>query len=111
MTFSVMSQLFEEAGDVFFALGDRTRQSILIRLIDAGCDGLRVGEITQQTYLSRPSVSHHLKILKDAQIVNLYTAGTKNYYYVDGINTSLFQLKSLFDQITDFIQQLKKTGT
>ena len=30
--------------------------------------GLRVGEITKQTHLSRPAVSHHLRILREAGI-------------------------------------------
>lgn len=37
----------------------------------------------KKTHLSRPAVSHHLKILKEAEIVNLRREGTKNYYYLD----------------------------
>lgn len=110
MTFSTMAELFENSGDALFALGDQTRQSIMTNLILAGCEGLRVGEITQQTHLSRPSVSHHLKILKEAKLVNLYTIGTKNYYYVDAESTSLIELKSLFVTISDFIGELKQNG-
>ncbi len=36
-----------------------------------------MGEITEKTHLSRPAVSHHLKILKEAEIVNLRREGTK----------------------------------
>lgn len=47
------------------------------------CNGVRVGAITEMTNLSRPAVSHHLSILKDAGLVKLRREGTKNYYYFD----------------------------
>ena len=47
------------------------------------CSGVRVGKITQKTHLSRPAVSHHIQILKDAGIVKMRREGTKNYYYLD----------------------------
>ena len=47
------------------------------------CSGVRVGEITERTHLSRPAVSHHLQILKDARLVKMRREGTKNYYYFD----------------------------
>lgn len=61
------------------------RQSIILGMIRYAddCNGMRVGEITQLTSLSRPAVSHHLQILKDAGIVKVRREGTKNYYYFD----------------------------
>jgi len=47
------------------------------------CSGVRVMEITERTHLSRPAVSHHLQILKDAGILKMRREGTKNYYYFD----------------------------
>lgn len=47
------------------------------------CSGLRVCEITEKTNLSRPAVSHHLQILKNAGIVKVRKEGTKNCYYFD----------------------------
>ena len=43
-------------------------------------DGLNVNEITRQTNLSRPAISHHLKILKDTGLVEVRQHGTSNYY-------------------------------
>ncbi|MEG6523627.1 ArsR/SmtB family transcription factor [Desulfotomaculum sp. 1211_IL3151] len=40
---------------------------------------MRVGEIKAKTHLSRPAVSHHLKILKDIGIVKMREEGTKNF--------------------------------
>ena len=45
--------------------------------------GIRVNIITEQSSLSRPAVSRHLNILKDAGLIKLRREGTKNYYYFD----------------------------
>lgn len=93
---------FKTCAQVLAAIGDETRQLIIVALIDAGCEGVRVGEITAQTHLSRPTVSHHLKILKDAGIVRVYKITTKNYYFLDP--TSWIQnLKSLVTHIQEQI--------
>jgi len=61
------------------AIGDETRQSIITELMGE-CKGLRVGEITAKTHLSRPAVSHHMRILLDCGLVTLDKNGTKNFY-------------------------------
>ena len=59
-------------------------QKILTALGDGGnCSGMRVNDIAEKTSLSRPAVSHHLQILKDAGIAKMRREGTKNYYYFD----------------------------
>lgn len=61
---NMIKEDFLNAQKVLLAIGDETRQSILLVLMGTDCQtGLRVGEITEQTHLSRPAVSHHLKIL------------------------------------------------
>ncbi len=66
------------------AIGDETRQHLILEMMQIGkCSGVRVGEITQKTNLSRPAVSHHLKIMKEAGIVKVRREGTKNFYYFD----------------------------
>lgn len=68
--------------NILLALGDENRQAIVVSLLEAGCDGIRVGQLTEQTHLSRPAVSHHLKILKEAELVSVRQDGTKHYYAV-----------------------------
>ncbi|MCB7303714.1 metalloregulator ArsR/SmtB family transcription factor [Bariatricus massiliensis] len=87
---------FEECRDAFTAIGDETRQLILLVLLEGDLSGIRVGEIARKTHLTRPSVSHHLQILKGAGIVNMRKEGTKNYYYVSLDKT---QWKSMVDLI------------
>ncbi|QSB09587.1 winged helix-turn-helix transcriptional regulator [Lysinibacillus fusiformis] len=86
---------FINSQKVLLAIGDETRQAILMVLMGTDCQtGLRVGEITKQTHLSRPAVSHHLKILRDAGVILMRKEGTKNFYYID-IRTKLGSLKNL----------------
>ena len=61
---------FRGCRDVLIALGDENRLHLLYQMMVAENPmGIRVGEITKRTNLSRPAVSHHLKLLRDAGIV------------------------------------------
>src|SRR3546814_15537240 len=59
------------------ALGDRTRRSILLAL---GERPQAVGELASDLPVSRPAVSQHLKVLKDAGLVVEQAAGTRRTY-------------------------------
>lgn len=65
---------------VFFALSDPTRRQVLesIRLQPSA-----VGKIAEHLPVSRPAVSQHLKVLKDAGLVSEERKGTRNIYSVD----------------------------
>lgn len=90
---------FKDCRKAISAIGDETRQLILITLLESDFNGIRVGEITEKTHLSRPAVSHHLKILKEAEIVNMRREGTKNYYYLDSKKSQWKSLKDLINLI------------
>jgi DNA-binding transcriptional ArsR family regulator len=65
---------------VFAALTDPTRRTVFERLRE----GPRpVGEIARGLPVSRPAVSQHLKVLKDAGLVNDCSEGTRRIYYID----------------------------
>lgn len=92
---NIIKEDFINCQMVLLAIGDETRQSILMVLMETDCqNGLRVGEITEQTHLSRPAVSHHLKILRDAGVILMRKEGTKNFYYIN-VRTKLGLLKTL----------------
>ena len=63
------------------ALGDATRRAILFRLADLG--PLAVGELARDFPISRPAISQHLRILKDAHLVVDRPAGTRRLYAVN----------------------------
>lgn len=78
-----MLNQFAACRKLLIALGDETRQAIIAVLASADCEeGMRVGEITERTHLSRPAVSHHVKILLDAEVIGLRRQGTMNFYYL-----------------------------
>lgn len=54
---------------------------ILEMMKTGNCTGVRVNEITEKTHLSRPAISHHLQILRDAGILKMRREATKNYYF------------------------------
>ena len=62
------------------ALGDPTRRAIFERL---GRGPLAVGEIASGLPVSRPAVSQHLKVLKDAGLVIDRPDGTRRLYQLD----------------------------
>ena len=72
--------------------------------------GLRVGEITKQTHLSRPAVSHHLRILREAGIIFNAKRRYKNFYYID-IRTKLSLLKNLVVDIEKLLHNFYPTLT
>ena len=81
---AVLAEEFASCTKILTALGDETRQHLILEMMRfEDCSGVRVCEITEKTNLSRPAVSHHLQILKDAGIVKMRKEGTKNYYYFD----------------------------
>jgi DNA-binding transcriptional ArsR family regulator len=66
--------------DPFEALGDPNRREIL-RLL--GAEGLAVGEIAEAMPISRPAVSRHLRLLKDAGLVAERAEGTRRIYQLE----------------------------
>ena len=76
-----LAQEFSGCRHILQALGDETRQHLILSMMQMGqCEGCRVGAITEKTSLSRPAVSHHLQILKQAGLLKVRREGTKNYY-------------------------------
>lgn len=81
------------------AMGDETRQHILMVMLEGECGGNRILDITERTNLSRPAVSHHMQILKDAGLVKVRKEGTKHYYYLDMDDNEIDKLCGLFQDI------------
>ena len=67
----------------FTALGDEHRQRILLTF-EPG-ERLNVGQIVAVSTLSRSAVSHHLKILKAAQVLDSEKVGKEVFYWVDKV--------------------------
>jgi DNA-binding transcriptional ArsR family regulator len=67
-------------GDALTALADPTRRTIFERL---AVQPSAVGELARELPVSRPAVSQHLKVLKDAGLVRDRAVGTRRIYHLD----------------------------
>ena len=83
--------------DPWAALADPTRRDILERLLDRPRP---VGELAEDLPISRPAVSQHLKVLKDAGLVADTQAGTRRIYHVqpDGLSALRAELDRFWSQ-------------
>jgi DNA-binding transcriptional ArsR family regulator len=66
--------------DALTALGDPTRRAIFEQLAERPC---AVVELARALPVSRPAVSQHLKVLKQARLVTDRAAGTRRIYRLD----------------------------
>lgn len=78
------------------ALGDPTRRAIFERLAKGP---LAVGDIAKKLPVSRPAVSQHLKVLKEASLVRDRADGTRRLYEID--KKGLQMLREYFDRFWD----------
>ncbi|QFT87630.1 Transcriptional repressor SdpR [Bacillus sp. THAF10] len=86
--------VFRSCIPLFTTLSDPARQDIILLLAEH--ESLSVNEIANSSTLSRPAISHHLKILRDNHLVQIEQKGTMRYYSLT-LETSVSQLKALID--------------
>lgn len=98
---------FKACQKTLLALGDENRQHLILEMMQMGdCGGVRVGAITEKTHLSRPAVSHHLSVLKEAGIIKMRKEGTKNYYYFDMDAEAIQRLMQMLTHVKALMERL-----
>ena len=80
----------------FNALGDPTRRAIFEKLQDRP---LAVVDIADGLPVSRPAVSQHLKVLKEAKLISLKTVGNKNIYELN--REGILAMRNYLDKFWD----------
>jgi DNA-binding transcriptional ArsR family regulator len=80
------------------ALGDATRRAILARLLDGP---LPVGKLAGDFPVSRPAISQHLRVLKQANLVMDTTQGTRRLYQLNPKG---------FDSLIEYFEQFWNTA-
>ncbi len=83
-------------GDAIAALADPTRRAVFEQL---RLGPHPVGELARELPVSRPAVSQHLRVLKDAGLVRERREGTRRYYSLNG--DGLEELRAYFDRFWD----------
>jgi DNA-binding transcriptional ArsR family regulator len=82
---------------IFVALGDPHRQRILL-MFEPG-ERLNVGQIVAASTLSRSAVSHHLRVLRDAGVLESEKVGKEVYFWPD-VQTVRRALSAVQDYLT-----------
>ncbi len=72
---------WQDMSRVFTALGDEHRQRILM-LFEAG-EELNVGQIAEVSTLARSTVSHHLKLLREAHVLFAEKRGKEVWFRIN----------------------------
>lgn len=75
--------LFSSCGPLFIALGDKVRQQLVLDIAEGQMSneyGINVSDLSAKSMLSRPAISHHLKVLKDYGVITPKKVGTQIFY-------------------------------
>lgn len=91
--------------DGWDTIGDRTRRTIMLCLAERP---QAVGELAAQLPVSRPAVSQHLKVLKDAGLVTEQPVGTRRIYRLNeaGVAALRDQLDVFWNRALTGFQEL-----
>lgn len=89
--------------DIFGVIADSTRRDILQVLLDEHdrSEGVSVSEIVARLETSQPTVSKHLKVLRDAELVTVREEGQHRFYSLD---------PEPLEMVEDFIIQFLSAG-
>ncbi|MFJ9900000.1 ArsR/SmtB family transcription factor [Streptomyces sp. NPDC091280] len=87
---------------VFKALGDPVRLRLMSMIASRGESGeVCVCELTPAFELSQPTISHHLKLLRQAGLIDCERRGTWVYYWV---------LPGVLDRLSAFLSSTRPAG-
>jgi len=97
--------VFAYAAEGFAALGDPTRREIFARIAERP---RAVGELARELPVSRPAVSQHLRVLKDAGLVIDRAEGNRRIYQADpaGLAALRAQLDTFWNQALATFEQV-----
>ncbi len=90
--------LMKDCIPIFTILSDENRHKILQLLLENG--KMNVGDITERLHLSRPAVSHHLKIMLQAGTVSVEQVGKERFYSL--------AMKDEIEKMGELVELMKK---
>lgn len=90
---------FNDCIPLLGVLADEHRQKIIM-ILAKNKDGISVNMITELMPLSRPAISHHLKVLKQVGIVSSRKEGVENIYFLT-LKQTIEKLKHFVNIIED----------
>lgn len=90
---------FNSCVPFFIAMSDEYRQQLIMDIVSAGSQGINVSNLSAKSKLSRPAISHHLKVLRDAGLIKPNKIGTQIFYQLD--------LKDNFKIVSNLIKSME----
>lgn len=87
----------------FTILSDENRHQILNLLFEQG--KMSVNQLAEQLPISRPAVSHHLRLMLNAKMVTVERIGTERFY-----SAQLDESEALLHQVLQAFAQAKQTS-
>lgn len=104
-TMNEVRNLFENCSPIFIGLGDSQRQKLLLDISESGECGTNVSSLASKSNLSRPAVSHHLKVLKDCGLVTSVKKGTQIFYKLKIVG-AMQKVQALLDEMKKIVEDL-----
>ncbi|MBP5587494.1 MAG: helix-turn-helix transcriptional regulator [Treponema sp.] len=98
---------FNTCCPLFIAFSDKYRQQLIFDIIEAGKEGINVTNLSAKSHLSRPAISHHLKVLKDSGIVTPKKVGTQIFYQVT-LSDKFDTLRQLMNSILMMLDKIQE---
>ena len=74
---------FNSCVPFFIAMSDEYRQQLIMDIAETGREGINVSNLSAKSKLSRPAISHHLKVLKDSGLIKPKKVGTQIFYQLN----------------------------
>ena len=74
---------FNSSVPFFIAMSDEYRQQLIMDIAEAGKEGINVSNLSAKSSLSRPAISHHLKVLKESGLIKPKKIGTQIFYQLN----------------------------
>lgn len=97
MSLDQLFKLLDEGRPLLDVLKDEQRQELIKVLSYEG--ELCVNDLSQKVNISRPTVSHHLKILKSVNLVSVRKEGVTHFYQIN-FSKMIPYLKDVLDVLT-----------
>ena len=76
-------------------------------IAEAGKEGINVSNLSAKSKLSRPAISHHLKVLKDAGVIQPKKVGTQIFYQLN-LSENFKTVSSLITSMESILQKINE---
>jgi DNA-binding transcriptional ArsR family regulator len=98
----------KDSADVFAALGDATRQKLVVRLCDGG--PMSIARLTEGTDVTRQAVTKHLRVMEEAGLVRVERAGRETVWELESarLEDARRWLDAISSRWDDALARLKK---